>query len=53
MPKDKRVPADIWIETVPFHETRNYIKNVVAGYIIYQFRLGQKPDLGSIMRVIR
>lgn len=53
MPKGKRVPADIWIETVPFHETRNYIKNVVAGYIVYQFRLGQKPDLESIMRVVR
>lgn len=52
IPKDKKIPADIWIETIPYHETRNYIKNVLANYIVYQYRLGQKPDLHNIMLAV-
>lgn len=32
--------ADIWIENVPFHETRNYLQRVLAYTAIYQDRLG-------------
>lgn len=32
--------ADIWVETVPFTETRNYIKNVFGFAAIYDHRLG-------------
>lgn len=45
-PKD----IDIWVETLPWHETRNYIKNVIAFYAVYQYRLGIKPNLKSFMR---
>lgn len=41
---------DIWIETLPWQETRNYLKNVVAFYTVYQYRMQQKPDLKSIMQ---
>lgn len=34
------VPYDIWIETLPFHETRNYVQNVLAFSVIYGYRLG-------------
>jgi soluble lytic murein transglycosylase len=34
------LPHDIWIETLPFHETRNYIQNVLAFSVIYAHRLG-------------
>lgn len=27
---------DIWIDTLPFNETREYLKNIVVFYIIYQ-----------------
>jgi len=30
------MPADIWIETIPFKETRNYVKSVLAYQEIYQ-----------------
>ncbi len=33
------VPADIWIETIPFKETRKYVSSVLAYAIIYQQRL--------------
>ncbi|MDX2346629.1 MAG: transglycosylase SLT domain-containing protein [Legionella sp.] len=30
---------DIWIETLPWGETRNYLKSVMAFYAVYQYRL--------------
>ncbi len=36
---------DVWIETLPWQETRNYLKNVMAFSVVYQYRLNQKPDL--------
>lgn len=41
---------DIWIETLPWQETRNYLKNVVAFYTVYQYRMQLKPDLKTIMQ---
>jgi len=35
------LPADIWIETIPFKETRNYVKSVLAYQEIYQHQPGQ------------
>jgi len=34
------VSADVWIETVPFNETRDYLKRVMTYTIIYEQRLG-------------
>jgi len=47
-PKD----IDIWIETLPWQETRNYLKNIMAFYVVYQYRLNQKPDLGSFLQAL-
>lgn len=40
---DHLVPADIWVETVPFYETRNYLQQVFAYTAIYDHRLGRTP----------
>ncbi|QMT59335.1 transglycosylase SLT domain-containing protein [Legionella sp. PC997] len=40
---------DVWIETLPWQETRNYLKNIMAFYIVYQYRLGQKPNLENFL----
>ena len=37
------VPADIWIENVPFRETRSYLRRVLAYIVIYEYRLGGPP----------
>ncbi len=38
------LPFDIWIETIPFGETRGYVQNVLAYSVIYGYRLGDnKP----------
>jgi soluble lytic murein transglycosylase len=44
---DRTLDADIWVETIPFKETRNYVKRVMAYAVIYEMRLGLKP--GSIL----
>lgn len=36
------VPYDIWIETIPFKETRGYVQNILAFSVIYKYRLGQE-----------
>lgn len=41
----KSIPADIWIETIPFKETRNYVKSVLAYQEIYQNEPGQVSQL--------
>jgi len=38
--KRKVLPVDIWIETVPFKETRNYLRNILAYSVVYEKRLG-------------
>ncbi|TYK65833.1 transglycosylase SLT domain-containing protein [Colwellia echini] len=43
--KTKAMPADIWIETIPFKETRNYVKSVLAYQEIYQHKPGQVSQI--------
>ena len=40
--KGNSLPADIWIETIPFKETREYVKSVFAYQQIYQHKLNSK-----------
>jgi soluble lytic murein transglycosylase len=40
---------DLWIETLPWQETRNYLKNVMAFCVVYQYRLNQKPNLTEFL----
>lgn len=35
-------PADIWVETIPFKETRRYTQRVLTYAVIYDQRLGNK-----------
>jgi len=36
---DESIPADIWIETIPFRETREYVATVLVYTMIYQQRM--------------
>jgi len=42
-----QLPQAQWIETIPFRETREYVKNVLAYSVIYQQRLSQQVKLPS------
>lgn len=39
------MPADVWIETIPFKETRDYVKSVLAYQEIYQHKPGQVSEI--------
>ena len=39
-----------WVEQIPFNETRNYVKKVMANHQVYRARImGSKPNLGSLL----
>ena len=40
---EETLPADIWIELVPFKETRGYLRRVLAYTVIYEKRMGMRP----------
>lgn len=42
LPATGSVPADIWIETLPYKETRNYVRRVLESQAIFSWRLGQQ-----------
>ncbi len=45
--QEKQIPYDVWIETIPFHETRGYVQNVLSFSVIYGYRLGDSTPLLS------
>ncbi|MDX3773926.1 transglycosylase SLT domain-containing protein [Chromatiaceae bacterium AAb-1] len=45
IPKDYAIPADVWIETIPYRETREYVKAVMAYYQIYNIRMNIAQDV--------
>ena len=45
LPEKNNVPLDLWIETIPFKETRNYVKAVLAYQQIYRQHLGASENL--------
>lgn len=45
LPETEGVPLDLWIETIPYKETRNYVKAVLAYQQIYRHHLGGNANL--------
>ena len=39
------IPFDVWIETIPFLETRNYVQNVLIFSVIYSRKLALKQPM--------
>jgi len=39
LPETRPLDADVWVDTVPYNETRNYVKNVMAFTTVYAYRL--------------
>ena len=42
LPEAKPIPTPLWVDTIPFSETRGYVRNVLAFATIYDTRL-QRP----------
>ncbi len=43
--KGDQVPVDIWVETIPYRETRNYVQAVLYYNVVFQYRLGDTHSL--------
>ncbi len=37
---DQLLPYDVWIELIPFKETRRYVQNILTYSVIYGYRMG-------------
>ncbi|MEO5703231.1 MAG: transglycosylase SLT domain-containing protein [Gammaproteobacteria bacterium] len=48
LPIYDKMPADVWVENVPFTETRNYIQQVMAFTTIFSHQLGR--DIVSLSK---
>ncbi|MDH5408005.1 MAG: transglycosylase SLT domain-containing protein [Gammaproteobacteria bacterium] len=54
IPEQGVLPADVWVELVPFKETREYLQRVMTYMVIYENRLGQDsiPLLKRMMPIL-
>ncbi|HSC46982.1 MAG TPA: transglycosylase SLT domain-containing protein, partial [Gammaproteobacteria bacterium] len=53
MPDAGALPADVWVDTIPYTETREYVHRVLGHTVIFDWRLNGKPEplsvrLGSV-----
>ena len=44
LPEKDSMPMDLWVETIPYKETRNYVKAVLAYQQIYSEQLGNSEN---------
>lgn len=50
---DSRLPYDVWIEVIPFGETRKYVQNVLAYSVVYAHQIGTKATLLTQVEINR
>jgi len=53
LPRQSNMPADLWVETIPFKETRNYVEAVLAYSTVFDKSLGNKTLMSSRMLDIK
>ena len=39
------LPRDVWVETLPFYETRDYVPRVLAFATIYEWQMARSPSV--------
>jgi soluble lytic murein transglycosylase len=53
LPRDDTMSADLWVETVPYTETRNYVQAVLAYSTVFDRSLGKNTLMSSRMGDIK
>jgi soluble lytic murein transglycosylase len=52
-PRSSKVDPVVWVELIPFQETRTYVKRVFGNYMVYRARLGHEDlDVSKVMHSI-
>lgn len=44
LPENRNLPGDVWVDTILFDETRNYVRAVLSATMIYSWREAARPD---------
>ena len=44
LPEEKELPADVWIDTIPFTETREYVRAIMAYTALFEWRMDQSQS---------
>ena len=47
-PQSGAIPADAWIDSIPYSETRNYVHRVMGHTVVFDWRLNGKPEQLSV-----
>ncbi len=54
LPDSGTIDARVWIENIPFNETRNYVKRVLSAQAIFHWRMtGQLGRLSDELRLVK
>jgi soluble lytic murein transglycosylase len=52
-PREDNVDTVIWVELIPFQETRKYVQRVLGNYLVYRARLGHDEiGIGQALKKI-
>jgi soluble lytic murein transglycosylase len=52
-PREDKVDPVVWVELIPFQETRKYVQRVLGNYMVYRARLGREDlDMAAAMHSI-
>jgi soluble lytic murein transglycosylase len=53
LPARGRIDADRWVDSIPFRETRHYVRRVLASEAVFYWRLtGDTQRLSSLMHPV-
>lgn len=48
LPEKNELPADVWVDTIPFTETREYVRAIMAYTAMFEWKLNLKPTRLSV-----
>ncbi|MGD8977064.1 MAG: transglycosylase SLT domain-containing protein, partial [Gammaproteobacteria bacterium] len=43
LPERGAMAADVWIDSIPFRETRRYVRRVLASDVVFDWRMNAEP----------
>jgi len=44
LPENNVLPADVWVDTIPFTETREYVRAILAYTALFEWKLNQRQS---------
>ena len=48
LPEKSELPADVWVDTIPFTETREYVRAILAYTAMFEWKMNQIPTRLSV-----